>query len=133
MANSLYGKGRQKFIEGGIAWLTDTINCALVDNTYACTIDTHEFWSTVQAKVVGTPQALASKSSTSGIADSADVTFTNVTGTVVGSVVLYKDTGAASTSPLIAYYDTGTGLPVTPNGGNITVSWPNSGNYMFKL
>jgi hypothetical protein len=42
--------------------------------------------------------------------------------------VIYVDTGTAATSPLVAYIDTGvTGLPVTPNGGNITVTWNASG------
>jgi hypothetical protein len=42
------------------------------------------------------------------------------------------DTGTAATSPLVAYIDTGvTGLPVTPNGGNITVTWNASG--IFQL
>ena len=43
-----------------------------------------------------------------------------------------KNAGANTTWPLIAYIDTGvTGLPVTPNGGNITVTWNASG--IFKL
>jgi uncharacterized protein YigE (DUF2233 family) len=42
--------------------------------------------------------------------------------------VIYIDTGTAGTSPLVAYIDTGvTGLPVTPNGGNINVTWNASG------
>jgi hypothetical protein len=55
------------------------------------------------------------------------VTFTAVTGDVSEAVILYKDTGVAATSPLIAYIDTATGLPVTPNGGDITVTVPASG------
>jgi hypothetical protein len=47
--------------------------------------------------------------------------------------VIYKDTGTAATSPLIAYIDTATGLPVTPNGGDITVTWDNGSNKIFKL
>ena len=42
--------------------------------------------------------------------------------------------GTESTSNLIAYMDTGmTGLPVTPNGGDITVQWANTSNRIFKL
>jgi hypothetical protein len=42
--------------------------------------------------------------------------------------VIYKDTGTASTSPLIGYFDVvASGLPVTPNGGNITVTFNASG------
>ena len=42
--------------------------------------------------------------------------------------VIYIDTGVAGTSRLVAYIDTGvTNLPVTPNGGDITITWNASG------
>jgi len=51
-----------------------------------------------------------------------------VTGNTVEALVIYVDTGSAATSPLVAYIDTSvTGLPVTPNGGDITVTWNASG------
>lgn len=55
-----------------------------------------------------------------GVFDHADVTFTAVTGASVESLTYYKHTGTDSTSPLLANIDSATGLPVTPNGGNIT-------------
>lgn len=57
-----------------------------------------------------------------GVFDHDDVTFNTVTGASVESLVYYKHTGTDSTSPLIMNLDTWTGLPVTPNGGNITAS-----------
>ena len=62
-----------------------------------------------------------------GVFDAADVAFTTVTGDPSEVLVIYKDTGSAATSPLIAYIDTATGLPVTPNGGNINVTVHASG------
>jgi hypothetical protein len=56
-----------------------------------------------------------------------------VTGDQSEALVIYKDTGMASTSPLIAYIDTATGLPYTPSGGNIDVAWDNGSNKIFKL
>ena len=53
--------------------------------------------------------------------DSNDVTVSSVTGDQFESVVLFKETGTESTSDLMAYYDTATGLPFTPSGGDITV------------
>jgi hypothetical protein len=40
---------------------------------------------------------------------------------------------ATTAQRLIAYIDTATGLPVTPNGQNITVSFDNGSNRIFKL
>ena len=68
-----------------------------------------------------------------GVADAADTTFTSVSGDTVEAIVLYKDTGDAATSPLIAYIDTATGLPLTPNGGDVTITWDNGANKIFKL
>lgn len=138
MANALYGKGREKFLTGDIAWDTDNIKASLVDTgTYTVAIDTHEFYSDLSG-VVADSGNLASKTVTLGVADAADVTFGTVTGAQVDAVVIWKDTrgagGTLSTSPLIAYIDTaGATLPITPNGGDITVSWDSGANKIFKL
>jgi hypothetical protein len=135
MANALYDKGRQKFLEGAINWLNDTIKVLLVDTgLYTVNLATHEFLSDIPSGArVGTAQTLASKTSTAGVADAADVTFNTVTGNSVEALAIYKDTGVEASSPLIAYIDTATGLPITPNGGNINVVWDNGANKIFKL
>lgn len=135
MANAMYDKGRQKFLEGGIAWLSDNIKCVLVDTAdYAVNLATHEFLSDIAAGGrVATSANFASKTSTAGVADAADIVFSAVTGDPSEALVVYKDTTVATTSPLICYIDTATGLPVTPNGGDITITWDNGANKIFKL
>jgi hypothetical protein len=135
MANALYGKGREKFLNADIDWAADNIKIVLVDVAdYTVSIDTHEFLSDIAAGArVATSGNLASKTSTLGVADAADVTLTAVTGDQSEALVIYKDTGSAATSPLIAYMDTATGLPVTPNGADITITWDNGSNKIFKL
>lgn len=89
-----------------------------------------EFYSDLSAGIVGTPVEIgATKSYTSGIFDGADVTWTSVSGAQCEAIVIYrKNAGADTTWRLVAYLDTNvTGLPVTPNGGNITVAWNASG------
>ncbi len=57
---------------------------------------------------------------------------TVTTGNLVTESIVYKDTGSAATSPLIAYIDSASsGLPVTPNSGDINVVWSGSG--IFSL
>lgn len=139
MANVLYGKGRQKFLEGSIAWLTDTIMVVLVDTngTTPYTYNSaHEFLSDVPGAAQITPNGvatLASKTSTLGVADAADVTMGLVSGQSAEALVIYKWTGSAGTSPLIAYIDSAVGLPVLPNGGDITIVWDNGANKIFSL
>lgn len=135
MANALYGLGRQQFLEGGIAILTNDIKLNFLDAAdYTVAIDTHDFLSDIPgAAIVATSGNFASKTSTLGVFDAADVTVNTVTGDVFEAVGIYKDTGVSSTSPLIAYIDVATGLPFTPTGNNITVSWDNGANKIFKL
>lgn len=66
-----------------------------------------------------------------GTFDHADVTFTAVTGASVESMTYYKHTGTDSTSPLIVNIDSATGLPVTPNGGDIT--WAPHATGVFQI
>lgn len=135
MANALYDKGREKFLTGAINWSSDSIKAVLVDAAdYTVNLSTHEFLSDITAGGrVATSAAFSSKTTTAGVADAADITFTAVSGDPSEALVIYKDTGSAATSPLIAYLDTATGLPVTPNGGDITVTWDNGSNKIFKL
>jgi hypothetical protein len=132
MANALYALAKQKFLTGSINLSSDDIKVVLVDAAdYTVNLTTHEFLSDVASGGrVATSGNLASKTVTLGAFDAADVTFTTVSGDVSEALVIYKDTGSAATSPLIAYIDTATGLPATPNGGNIQITW---GSNIFAL
>lgn len=133
MANALYDKGREKFLTGAINASADTLKCALIKDTYAPTLGSDEFFSTLSSHVVGTPQTLTSKTITGGVLDAADVTFSAVPTAAVKYCAIYKDTGSAATSPLIALFDTAAGLPVSTNGGDIIIAWDNGANKIFKL
>src|ERR1700748_153792 len=99
MSNALYDKGRQSFLEGGIAYLTDNIKAVLVDSgAYTVNLGTHQFLSDIASGArIATSANLASKASTAGVASAANVTWTAVSGVQSEAVVLYKDTGTATT------------------------------------
>ncbi|CPS24116.1 Bacteriophage protein [Mycobacteroides abscessus] len=65
--------------------------------------------------------------------DAADASWPAVTGLSGEAVVIFKDTGTAGTSRLIYYLDTASGLPVTPNGGDINIAWDNGANKIGRL
>jgi hypothetical protein len=135
MANALYDLGREAFLGGDLDYDANTIKLYLVDNAdYTVNLATHDFADDVAtAGKVATSGAFASKTKTNGVADAADVVLTAVSGDPSESIVIWQDSGTQSTSRLIAYIDTATGLPVTPNGGDITVQWDNGANKIFKL
>ena len=135
MASGLYDAGRQGFLAGDIDWDAHNIKVTLIDAAdYVANLATDDFYNDVTAGGrVATSGNLASKTTTAGVADAADITYSAVTGDPSEALVVWRDTTVESTSQLIAYIDTGTGLPVTPNGGDITVSWDNGANRIFKL
>lgn len=140
MANVLYDKGRNAFLQGSINWVTANIKASLITlvnapTGYTFNASLDEFFASVptESRVGFSVASLAGKTATSGIADADDSVFTGASGPTVGAIVIWKDTGTATNSPLIAYIDTATGLPVQPNGGDITVQWDNATNKIFKL
>jgi len=135
MADFIYDLAREAFLEGGINMATANIKAVLVDGAdYTPSASTDDFLADIAAGGrVATSGNLASKTTTLGVFDAADVTFSTVTGDQSEYIVLYVDTADAATSILICKIDTYTGLPVTPNGGNITVAWPSDTNKIFKL
>lgn len=135
MANALYDRGRQGFLAGEIDWDANDIRIILIDeadDTIDLAVD-EDLADRAGAARVATSSALGSKTTTAGVADAADVTLSSVTGDVSESIDIYQHTGTESTSLMIANIDTATGLPVTPNGGNITVQWDAGANKIFKL
>lgn len=135
MASGLYDAGRAAFLAGSLDWDAHNIKVTLCDAAdYVVNLSTHDFYNDVTAGGrVATSGNLASKTTTAGVADAADITYTAVSGDVSEALVIWRDTTVESTSELIAYIDTGTGLPVTPNGGDITVAWDSGANKIFKL
>ena len=130
MANAIYPLYKQALLTGdtNIDIESGTVKVALVDTGTYTYSAAHQFLSSLTG-VVGTAQTLSTNTVTSGVFDSAtNPTFTAVSGATVEALVIYIDTGVAGTSRLVAYLDTSvTGLPVTPNGGDITVTWNASG------
>ncbi len=133
MSKGFYKNGQQKFLEGGIAYLADAIKLEFVDvGSYTVDLENHVYLSDIPlgARLQASP-GLASKTSTDGVADAADRLTPAVAGTACGAIVIFKDTGDPATSPLIVYFDTGTNLPFTPDGGPVIVQFDLQG--IFEL
>lgn len=136
MANALFDKGREGFLAGDIDWDGEDVRCCLVRSyTYN---SAHEFLDDATgagASVVASSGALTTKTVTGGVADADDVTFSSVAaGADITSILVYTEGSSTdATRQLIAYIDTGTGMPVTPNGADITVVWDSGANKIFKL
>lgn len=126
MSSQLYPKGKKKILDADIDLLVDDIRVVLIDTADETYNAADEFHADLTgAGIVATSGNLASKTTTSGLFDAADINITAVTGDSVEAVVLYKWTGSSATSPLIAWFDLGSAF--TPNGSDIAVVWNGSG------
>lgn len=133
MANALYPKWKEALIQNSA---DSDVDGSGTTGVYAVLVDTgtytynpaHQYYSDLSG-IVGTEVELGTKTYTNGVLDAADITFSAVSGSTVEAIVLFrKNAGANTTWRLIAYMDSGyTGLPVTPNGGDIIVQWNASG------
>lgn len=142
MANALYGPGREGFLKGEIDW-DATIKVALVSGYTRS--GSHKFVQDVldNGGTIVASATLSPKTATNGVADAGDVTFAEVpAGDPIEHLVVFQASAvgggadvAADAQRLIASYDTSSGvaLPITPNGGDITIQWDNSGVGLFTL
>lgn len=134
MSNALYDTGRDAFLNGDINFTSDTIKMALISDGYTPDLESHQYWSDVNTNLVGTETELTSKSTSAGVANCDNVTFSAVIGgSTVSYLVIFKDTGTDSTSPLIACLDTATGLPIETSGADITINIDTGSSKLFKL
>lgn len=132
MANKIYPKLYDYAFDPsayGIDWNTSTFRMMFVKSS-ASYSSAHQFLSDIGAGdrvgfATTSAQALGGMTLASGaLKSSTALTFTGIVGgDTVGAIVVYKDTGVEATSPLVCWIDTGTNLPFTVNGGNITVNW----------
>ena len=115
MADVIYNSYKKDLLDGAINHVSDTIKAALVTSVYTANQDTHKFFSDITNEVTGTGytaggEALATKTTSQddtdneGVFDAADTIWAASTITARGAIV-YKDTGTASTSPLICFID----------------------------
>ena len=135
MANALFDAARSQFLQATVN-MTDSIKLVFVDHGVDTPVPaTDDFLDDITAGArIATSGAFTTKSYTAGVFDADDVTVTAVSGASFESIVIFDDTpGTEATKDLIAFIDTATGLPTTPNGGDIIVQWDNGANRIFKL
>jgi hypothetical protein len=131
MANAAYTTFKQGLLGADYDLAVATVKAMLVRGyafsaAHATVADVTGAGGTIN----GTSAALANPTITGGVFD-ADDTVVVATASAVNHVLIVAQTSAvtggadlpANQQRLIAYYDTGTGLPIQPGTGNVTVAW----------
>lgn len=142
MANSVFDPCREGFLKGEVQWITPTIKVALVRGY---TFNAAHKWVSDLTSAGGTlhvtSSALSGKDATNGAADATDVTFATPPPHSSDHYVLVFQSSAvgggtdvaSSAQRLIAWIDTATGLPIQPNGADITLTFDNGSNKIFRI
>lgn len=133
MANALYPKAKEALLNAQINLGSDTIKISLIDTGNYTYSTSHQYRSDVSNTAVISTATLSNKTTTNGVFDADDALFTSVTGANAEALIIFQDTGTQSSSRLIAYIDSATGLPILPNGGDITVAFSSGSNKIFSL
>ena len=113
---------------GNIDFDTDTIDASLLDATDSGTITaaTADYDEVDTPTVVANTGNIMSGGTVSGgvVTLPGAVTFSTVTGDEADYLTVWKDTATPSSSTLAITWDSvSTGLPVTPNSGDIVATW----------
>ncbi|MFG2165522.1 hypothetical protein [Micromonospora chersina] len=140
MANGYFTPFTEGLLDGSIDMDTATIKVALVRGyTFSAA---HKFVSDVTATgtINGTSAALANKTVTGGVFDADDTTISATANATNHGLLLFQSSAAAggadvaaTAQRVIAWYDTGTGLPIQPGTGTVTVTWPAANPKILKV
>jgi hypothetical protein len=141
MANAAFTPALEGFISGEIDLDTAVIKAAFVRGyTFSAS---HKFVSDVTGAggtLNGTSAALTGKTVTGGVFDADDTTVTTTASAVNHGILLFQASAvgggadvAASAQRVIAYYDTGTGLPIQPGSGATPITWDSGTNKILKV
>lgn len=131
MANSEFNRFNTGLPSADYDLLVASIKCSLVrgytfDATDATVADVVAGGGTIN----GTSAALTNVTVVNGLVDADDTSITTVASALNHGLLLFQAsavTGGADVAQnqqlLIGYYDTGTGLPIQPGTGTVTVTW----------
>lgn len=142
MSNFIYSQAKTQMMSGNATFnlASGNVYVALANSTYVPNANTDQFFSSANSGLVTTPVKLTSVTVANAMLTAANTTFSAVSaanGTVTRAII-YISNGASwnssnTTAPLIASIDSATGLPVTPNGGDINLAWQTSSPGILTL
>ena len=130
--SQLYDSAKENFLSAQVNMTADTIIAIPLSASYSFSASAHKFISDLTG-IVARSTGLTGKSVSAGVFDANDQLILTVTGSTVTQIALCKDVGDDATSPLIALVNSGTGLPIVPDGSNLLITWDNGANKIFRL
>lgn len=139
MANGLFASYRTLVLSAPPNLSSLTIKAMFIDNADdTAVLATDNFIDDIASAgripAIASCPSLANKTLgtvAAGVFDADNTTFSALSGDPAEQLILFEDSGTEATSDLLAMWDTATGLPLTPNGGDVVVTWHASGIWTF--
>jgi len=137
MADASYNYYKQQTLSGAVDLLTANLKLCLVNIAAGHYVysASDQFLSAIAAgDRIAISAQLTTPSVSNGIFNAGNTVFSAVpAGPAAGAFVLFVDTGNPATSTLVAYFDSYSGLPITPSGADINVAFPTGTDKIFAL
>jgi hypothetical protein len=141
MANAAYTAFKQGLLNAEYDLNTATIKVALVRSyTFSAAHATMADVTGAGGVVNGTSAALTTPTITGGVFDADDTTIATTANATNHYLIVYQSSAvgggadvAAGSQKLIMFFDTGTGLPIVPGTGTLTITWANTTNKILKV
>ena len=97
MSNQMYAKGREAFLEGSIAGLSDTLACSLVSSSYTVNLSTDQFYHVISGGAINAgPVSLTSVTGSAGTLSAANTVFSSVSGSAASGPGPGASSGSAA-------------------------------------
>jgi hypothetical protein len=138
--SGVFTPGLEGLLTGQIDLDTAVIKAAFVRGyTFSAA---HKFVSDVTGAggTINGASAALTMSVVGGVVDAGDTTVTTTASAVDHGILLYQSSAvgggadvAASAQRVIAWYDSGTGLPIQPGSGATPITWDNGTNKLLKV
>jgi hypothetical protein len=104
--SQIYPLARQLFVNAGLDWATSNVKALLLAAAYTPDFTQGYLSGIPSAFILATSGNIAGKTGANGLLDGNTTSFGVVSSTAkAGYILLYKDTGVPSTSPLILFLD----------------------------
>lgn len=137
MANFIYGKAKQAFLNGQINVGSNSLKILLINSTvYTPAQNQDQFVSDIPLLAIKKrSNTLTNVTSTLGVLDADNLFIPDHDGSAFNSLVIYHNSGSDNSSRLIAYIDTSLGLPFTGSSSSIpiTIVWDDGPNKIISL
>ncbi len=141
MANAVFDAFKQGLLNADYDLNTAAVKVALVrgytfNPAHATLADVVSAGATVN----GVSAALANPTIAGGVFDADDTLITTSASAANHYLLIFQassPTGGTDLAPeaqrLIAYFDTGSGLPIQPGNGTVSITWANTANRIVRV